>query len=254
MQVVTLNLNGIRSATTKGVLPLLSSWQLHAVCLQEVRAFTLPEPWQELGLHSYVYPAKKAGYSGVALLLRDQPLAVHYGLGHPEFDAEGRVLRADWADWSLISVYVPSGSAGPQRQSFKMDFLQALHAYVQGLLWQGRQILLCGDFNIAHQPVDLKNWRSNQNNSGFLPQERAWLDSFLQLGLVDVHRLLLGPHTPQYTWWSHRGQARAKDVGWRLDYQLATPQLAQRATKALVVPLPRLSDHAPLWVHYAAPT
>jgi exodeoxyribonuclease-3 len=185
--------------------------------------------------------------------MRRQPDQVVEGFGNAEFDAEGRYLRADWGNLSVISLYLPSGSSSPERQEAKFRFLDVFYPHLAALRNEGREIVLCGDWNIAHREIDLKNWKSNQKNSGFLPEERAWIGQvFDELGWVDVYRQLHPEATGDaYTWWSNRGQAWAKNVGWRIDYQIATPGIAQTARAATVFKEQRFSDHAPLIVDYA---
>jgi exodeoxyribonuclease III len=253
MRVITFNVNGIRAAERKGFarwLARVRAWDV--VCLQELRAQAsevpacLRAPRQ---CTASFHPAQRRGYAGVAIYART-PATFTTGFGHPEFDSEGRYLQADFRDLSIISLYLPSGSAGPHRQASKFRFLEAFLPHLTHLRHAGREILLCGDWNIAHQAIDLKNWRSNQKNSGFLPEERAWLSRvFADLGFVDVFRQL-DPRPEQYTWWSNRGQAWAKNVGWRIDYQIATPGLAARARTASIYKSRRFSDHAPLIIDY----
>lgn len=250
MRVVTLNVNGIRAATAKGLVDWLIDQQADVICLQEVRCRPeqLPRELGRLeGYWAYWHPAEKPGYSGVGLLCREKPEDVQVGMGS-DFDREGRFLRALFDGYSVASVYVPSGSSGPQRQAQKMRFLGEFLSFLGGL---GGEQLLCGDFNIAHRPIDLKNWKSNQQNSGFLPEERAWIDDLLKAGYVDVFRELVGPDAVHYSWWSQRGQARAKNVGWRLDYHFSTPGLAGVARSPRIYPEPLLSDHAPVVIDYA---
>jgi exodeoxyribonuclease-3 len=207
------------------------------------------------GLRGHFHFADKKGYSGVGLYSRDTPSEVITGIGVPEFDAEGRTVEARFdtpaRKLSIISCYFPSGSAGPERQASKFRFLEVFFPYLQ-LLAATREFILVGDVNIAHQQIDLKNWRSNQKNSGFLPEERAWMTRAIdELGVIDVHRLLRPDDTGDaYTWWSNRGQAWANNVGWRIDYQLATPALAAKAREVSVYKAQRFSDHAPLIVDY----
>nr|WP_221276949.1 exodeoxyribonuclease III [Deinobacterium chartae] len=243
-----MNLNGLRSATSKGLLAWLQRESPDVLLLQEVRAEPQPLLFETLGYHSVWFPAERPGYSGVAVLSREEPLEVVRGLGWEEFDLEGRWLHLRFRDFDVASLYVPSGSSGEARQTFKYRFLDALAEHVRRLL-DGRELIIGGDYNIAHREIDLRNWRSNQKNSGFLPEERAWMTQFLDLGLADVHRGLLGERA-EYTWWSNRGQAYANDVGWRLDYQLATPGLHSCAVEHAVDRPARLSDHAPLRIRY----
>ena len=250
MRVATMNVNGLRAAVKKGVLPYLAGRDLDVVTLQEVRA--QPEQLPELP-HGYVdhwNTGERAGYSGVGVLSRSQPAAVETGIGHVELDAEGRVLLLRYPAFDLVSVYVPSGTTGNERQAVKMSFLDAFGAWVRERLETGRELLLTGDFNIAHTERDLARPKQNQTTSGFLPEERAWLSGFLELGLHDVVREQVGPGTEIYSWWTYRAGARQRNIGWRLDYQLATPGLAARATSAEIPREPVFSDHAPVIVTY----
>jgi exodeoxyribonuclease-3 len=202
------------------------------------------------GYDRYLHCADKKGYAGVALYARSKPRNVVCGYGVKEFDAEGRFLEADFGKLSVISLYLPSGSAGPHRQASKFRFLAKFLPHMQKLRDCGREVILCGDWNIAHQEIDLRNWRSNQKNSGFLPEERAWLTRvFAELGFVDVFRRL-NAKPDQYTWWSNRGQAWAKNVGWRIDYHIATPGVAKTAQRESIYLKKRFSDHAPLIIDY----
>ncbi len=201
-------------------------------------------------LKGYFECGVKKGYSGVAMYCRGEPDAVTTGFGSQEFDQEGRFLRCDFGPLSVVSVYLPSGSSGPARQQAKFRFLGEFMPVLRELAQSGREFILCGDWNIAHQEIDLRNWRSNRKNSGFLPEERAWLtELFERAGWVDVFRRL-DPRPHQYTWWSNRGQAWAKNVGWRIDYQIATPGIAAMAVQASIYKRQRFSDHAPLIIDY----
>ncbi len=253
MRVITINLNGIRSAASKGFYEWLAKQDADIICLQELKAQAVDMTEQMLappGYHSYFHYAEKKGYSGVGIYCRVKPQQVKVGLGIAEFDAEGRYLRADFASFSVVSLYLPSGSSGEDRQAIKFKFMAAFMPHLRELRASGRELLICGDWNIAHQEIDLKNWRGNKKNSGFLPEERAWLtELFDKVGFVDVYRALY-PDREAYTWWSNRGQAWAKDVGWRIDYQIATPAIAQRASVASIYKAQRFSDHAPLLMDY----
>ncbi|HLW13597.1 MAG TPA: exodeoxyribonuclease III, partial [Casimicrobiaceae bacterium] len=199
--------------------------------------------------HATFHPARRKGYSGVAVYAKHAP-QIATGFGHAEFDAEGRYLQADFADLSIVSLYLPSGSSGPHRQASKFRFLDAFLPHLESLVARGREVILCGDWNIAHQPIDLRNWRANQKNSGFLPEERAWLSRvFDELRFVDVFRRV-DARADQYTWWSNRGEAWKKNVGWRIDYQIATPGIAATARAAAIYKNRRFSDHAPLIIDY----
>lgn len=256
LRIISLNLNGIRSAWSKGLPAWLDQQQADILCFQELKAQLSdlsPEMRQPKAWNAYYHGAEKRGYSGVGLWCRTPPDRVLEGFGHAEFDAEGRYLRLDIGGLSVISVYVPSGSSSPERQEAKFRFMEVFLPHLAALRAEGREVVICGDWNIAHQEIDLKNWRSNRKNSGFLPEERAWLSQvFDELGWVDVYRRLY-PNTTEasYTWWSNRGQAWAKNVGWRIDYQVATPGLAATVRQASVDKTQRFSDHAPLIVDYA---
>ena len=254
-RIVSVNLNGIRSATNKSFSEWLQDINADFVCVQELKAQAadLTPGMRHIGeLVGVFHHALKPGYSGVGIYSRRTPDKIIEGLGLPDIDAEGRYLQADFGDFSLVSLYLPSGSSSEARQAVKFSFMERFLPHLATLAASGREILVCGDWNIAHQEIDLKNWKSNQKNSGFLPEERAWLSRvFDETGLVDVYRQLYPDSGPEsYTWWSNRGQAWAKNVGWRLDYQVATPGLAGRARGASVYKEARFSDHAPLIVDY----
>ncbi|HET8985596.1 MAG TPA: exodeoxyribonuclease III, partial [Trueperaceae bacterium] len=218
-----MNVNGIRSAHRKGLASTLADIDADVVCFQEVRASLDQIPALGLEHGALWLPAERKGYSGVGTLTREAPTSASTGMGSQEFDGEGRVIRTDLHGLSIINVYAPSGTTGDVRQAAKYRFMALLFTYLEGVLAEGREVLVCGDINIAHQKVDLKNWRTNQRNSGFLPEERAWFGSLLGRGFVDVVRELAGPETAVYSWWTARAGARERDIGWRIDYQLATP-------------------------------
>ena len=253
MRIITLNVNGVRSAARKGLFDWLRRQRADVVCLQETKAQEdqLTDPaFRPDKLHCFYFDAQKKGYAGTALYTRREPDQVIRGFGEKEFDAEGRYLEARFKNLSVVSVYLPSGSAGPARQASKDRFLKAFMPYLKSLRRKQREYLLCGDWNIAHKQIDLKNWRSNQRNSGFLPHERAWMDElFGPAAFVDAFRMV-DPRPDQYTWWSNRGQAWAKNVGWRIDYQVATPGLKSAVQKARIYKDRRFSDHAPLVMDY----
>ncbi len=253
MKVITLNVNGIRSAAKKGLFEWLGRQQADAVCLQESKAqeCDLTEQMRApSGCHGFFHCAEKKGYAGVAFYSRREPDKVRVGFGSKEHDDEGRYLQADFGQLSIVSLYLPSGSAGPHRQESKFRFLDKFYPVLKKLCSDGREYILCGDWNIAHKEIDLKNWKSNQKNSGFLPEERAWLSKvFDELGWVDVFRVL-NDKPDQYTWWSNRGRAYEKNVGWRIDYQIATAGIAKKALKERIYKDKRFSDHAPLIIDY----
>ena len=255
LRIITLNLNGIRSAGRKGFFDWLQMQNADVVCLQELKAQVGDMTRDFLnpgGFFGYFHYAEKKGYSGVGLYSRRQPEQVIEGFGVDEFDAEGRYIEAVFGKLSVVSVYLPSGSSSPERQAAKFRFLEHFRPHLEQLRRAGREVLLCGDWNIAHREIDLKNWKGNQKNSGFLPEERAWIgEVFDQAGFVDVYRRLHPDiEGDAYTWWSNRGQARAKNVGWRIDYQIATPDLAAAARHASVYKEKWFSDHAPLTIDY----
>ena len=254
----SLNLNGIRSATSKGLEAWLDATKPDCICVQEVKAQAadVAGRFESLaGLRGHFHFAEKKGYSGDGIYSRHEPSEVRIGYGSPEFDAEGRYveLRFDTPQrkLSLISSYFPSGSSGEERQQAKFRFLDEIYPHLQQLKGE-REFILCGDVNIAHKEIDLKNWKGNLKNSGFLPEERAWMTRLLSDGgLVDVYRQLQPEATEAaYTWWSNRGQAYAKNVGWRLDYHLATPALAERARREAIYKGEKFSDHAPITIDY----
>jgi exodeoxyribonuclease-3 len=253
MRVITLNLNGLRSAARRGFYPWLRRQKADIVCLQELKAQReqlLGREFWPPSFHCYYHAAQRKGYSGVGIYCRREPDEVVEGIGWADFDAEGRWIEARFRGLSVISLYLPSGSSGEHRQAVKMRVLERLLPRLAALRADGREYLICGDWNIAHRAIDLKNWRGNQKNSGFLPEERAWMDElFGTAGFVDAFRRV-NPEPGQYTWWSNRGQAWAKNVGWRIDYQVATPGLADRAVAAAIYTRKRFSDHAPLTMDY----
>lgn len=253
LRIVSLNLNGIRSAERKGFLPWLARHKPDLLCVQEIKAQQADMTAEMLapaGYHGYFHYAEKKGYSGVGLYSRIKPAKVVTGFGVKEFDDEGRYVRADFGKLSVISVYLPSGSSGEDRQQAKFRFMEKFYPHLKKLKASGREFVVCGDWNIAHKEIDLKNWRGNKKNSGFLPEERDWLTKvFDELNWVDVFRRV-DERPEQYTWWSNRGQAYAKNVGWRIDYHIATPALAATAKKAAIYKDEKFSDHAPLTIDY----
>jgi len=253
MRIISANLNGIRSAARKGFFEWLAQQDADVLCLQETKAQEhqlADEVFWPDGWFSYFVDAEKKGYSGVALYARREPDEVISGLGWPDFDAEGRYLEARFGKLSVVSVYLPSGSSSEERQAAKFDFMARFMPYLRGLRRKRREYVLCGDWNIAHKEIDLKNWRSNQKNSGFLPEERAWMDElFGDAGFVDAFRVV-NQEAEQYTWWSNRGQAWAKNVGWRIDYHVVTPGLKDKIRAVAIYKDQRFSDHAPLTIDY----
>jgi exodeoxyribonuclease-3 len=256
MRIITLNVNGIRSAARKGFFAWLALQNADVVCLQETKAQSMqiddPLYWPE-GFHCHYLDAEKKGYSGVALYSRVRPDEICQGLGWPDMDAEGRYLEARFGKLSVVSVYLPSGSSSAARQAVKFSFLDRFMPFLAERAQSDRDMILCGDWNIAHKNIDLKNWRSNQKNSGFLPEERAWLDSLFGTGRwVDAFRVV-NQEAEQYTWWSNRGQAWAKNVGWRIDHQIVSSSLKDRIRAASIYKDERFSDHAALTIDYDYP-
>lgn len=255
MRVITVNVCGVRAAAKKGLFAWLAKQKADVVCLQETRA----QPDQRAGLDAelldagyqgFFSDAERKGYAGVAIYSRHTPDEVISGFGVAEFDKEGRYLEARLDGVAVVSLYLPSGSSGPERQASKFRFLEAFQPHLKRLRRRKQPYLVCGDWNIAHKPIDLKNWKSNQKNSGFLPEERAWLDQvFGAGGYVDAFRVV-NQEPDQYTWWSSRGQAYAKNVGWRIDYQVISAPLAGTVRSASIYKEERFSDHAPLILDY----
>ncbi|MCB9255135.1 MAG: exodeoxyribonuclease III [Bdellovibrionaceae bacterium] len=251
MRILSCNVNGLRSAFNKGFWPWLLRQKADVICLQEIRSREedLPELLQkQKRFHAFYHPATKPGYSGVAVLSQHRPKNVRTGLDHAELDGEGRYLQLDFANLSVASVYFPSGSSGEPRQQAKYRFLEAFDKRMEKL--PKTPVVFCGDFNIAHKQIDIKNWRSNQKNSGFLPEERAWMDRLLEPEkFVDAFRVL-NQKADEYTWWSNRGRAYENNVGWRIDYQIVSPTLRNRIQKVQIYRKKKFSDHAPLIVDY----
>lgn len=253
MRIISLNANGIRAAARKGFFPWLEQQQADVVCIQETKAQReqlTDQAFFPQGYHCYYHDAQKKGYSGVALYCKKKPEKIIVGLKSNEFDAEGRYIEAQFKELAVASVYLPSGSSSDERQAAKFRFLDLFLPHLKSVKRRRRETILCGDWNIAHTKMDIKNWRGNQKNSGFLPEERAWLDQlFGPVGFVDAFRVV-NQEPDQYTWWSNRGQAWAKNVGWRIDYQVVTPGLADKVRATEIYKEQRFSDHAPLIMDY----
>lgn len=250
MRIISYNLNGIRAALRKGFLEWLKAAQADVVCIQETKAQKSQVPvelFEDLGYETYWQSAEKKGYSGVAIFSKLKPKEVIYGY-EPEtglLDPEGRVLRLDFDSISVISVYMPSGSSGAERQIFKMQWMGQFYEYIQTLLKERPNLVISGDYNICHKAIDIHNPKSNAKSSGFLPEEREWLTNFMELGFIDTFRHFNSePH--HYTWWSLRSQARTKNLGWRIDYHLASESLTERLERALILPEAKHSDHCPV--------
>ena len=249
MKIISYNVNGIRSAINKDFLAWLQATDADIVCLQEIKAtpdqITDIYLIEELGYKHYWYPAEKKGYSGTAIFSKIEPLHVEYGCGIEEFDREGRTIRADFKDFSVMSAYFPSGSSGEERQLFKYQFLDRFADYIENLKLDYPKLIISGDFNICHQSIDIHNPKSNAKSSGFLPEERAWMETFLKNGFVDTFRRHNSdPH--HYTWWSYRAGARNKNLGWRIDYHLVTATLIDHIKRATILPEAKHSDHCPI--------
>lgn len=254
MRICSFNANGLRSAASKGFFDWFAMQGIDVLCVQETKAqeHQLAEAQFRPGGYHVAFrdASTKRGYSGVAVYSRRMPDALVTGLGWAPFDEEGRWLEARFGPLSVVSLYLPSGSSGEERQRFKFDVMAWLRPKLQVLLASGRDVVVCGDWNIAHTTMDIRNAKSNQKNSGFLPEERAWMTALTtEDGWIDTYRRLR-PQGQDYTWWSQRGQARAKNVGWRIDYQLASPAFGARARGCAIHPEPRFSDHAPYVVDY----
>lgn len=253
LRVVTFNANGIRSATQKGFWAWFDRQNADILCVQELKAqlTDLPEDVRvRAGYEAAFHCAQKRGYSGCGLWFKKAPLRIQTGFGVKEFDDEGRYVRVDYEKLSVVCVYFPSGTSGEDRQEAKYRFLDAIENHLETLKKDGREVLVCGDVNIAHKEIDIKNWKGNLTHTGFLPQERAWVSHMLdERQWVDAFRKL-DPREDQFTWWSQRGQARAKNVGWRIDYQFATPEIGSKAKSTFIYNEEKFSDHAPLVVDY----
>ncbi|MES2831997.1 MAG: exodeoxyribonuclease III [Pseudomonadota bacterium] len=253
LKIISANLNGIRSASKKGFFGWMHVQDADFVCVQEIRAQAgdmTTDFHSPAGYHGHFHYAEKKGYAGTGIYSKRQPDTVRLGFGDPEFDAEGRYIQCDFGNLSVISLYCPSGSSSPERQLAKFRFMATFFPHLAALKACGREVVICGDWNIAHHPIDLKNWKGNQKNSGFLPEERAWLTRiFSEIEMVDVFRRI-EPGEHHYTWWSNRGNAWANNVGWRIDYHIATPTLAGCACLPVIYKEQRFSDHAPLTIAY----
>ena len=269
MKVVSLNLNGIRAAARKGLYEWLPKIDADIICLQELKAQPDQidgEPYHPPGYHTFFHAAEKKGYSGVGMYCKNEPDNVQIGLGDgwADIDAEGRYLQVDFGDLSIVSLYMPSGSSKEERQLVKFDMMERFEPVLKSIMDSGRQWIICGDWNIAHKKADIKNWRGNQKNSGFLPEERSWMDWLFgetesetelpvkgDAGFVDAFRVV-NQEAEQYTWWSNRGQAWANNTGWRIDYHVITPNLKDKIVMGsdVIYKEERFSDHAPLILEY----
>lgn len=247
MKIVTYNVNGIRAAMGKGLIDWFKSVSPDIICLQETKAQPEQLPlmdFEEAGYTNYWYSAKKKGYSGVAILTKAKPDNVVYGMGIEKYDNEGRFLRADYGNISVVSVYHPSGSSGDDRQAFKMIWLEDFLNYVNELKKTRPKLIISGDYNICHKPIDIHYPIRNATSSGFLPEEREWLSKFLDSGFIDSHRYF-NKEPKQYTWWSFRANARAKNLGWRIDYNMVSNPLEKNLKHSVILPDVKHSDHCP---------
>jgi exodeoxyribonuclease III len=248
MKLISYNVNGIRSALNKGFADWLKAENPDIIGLQEIKASEQDlntSIFTDLGYELFWYPAVKKGYSGVAIFSKIKPSSLKYGMGIDKYDDEGRVLQANFEDFSFISAYFPSGTTGDERQRFKYEFLDDVFGYTQDLRNQFPNLILSGDYNICHKPIDIHNPVSNKNSSGFLPEERAWMDKFTESGFLDSFRHF-NPHPNHYTWWSYRANSRSKNLGWRIDYHMVTNPMQNRLKTAVILPNINHSDHCPI--------
>lgn len=253
MRIITLNLNGIRSAAKKGFFEWVVLQNPDVICVQETKAQMeklAGDIYRPIGFFSHFADAEKKGYSGVGIYCKKEPDNLVKGLGWDCPDREGRYIQADFGDLSIASLYMPSGTSGEERQAIKYAFLERYSHVLKKIREDSRHYIICGDWNIAHKQIDLKNWRTNQKHSGFLPEERAWLDNlFDKVGMVDAFRVI-NQEPDQYTWWSNFGRAWDNNVGWRIDYQVISPSLKNKITSVAIYRDQKFSDHAPLIIDY----
>jgi len=248
MKIISYNVNGVRSAINKGLITWLKTNNPDILCLQEIKLSEteLVSPlFEELGYYCYWYPAQKRGYSGVAILTKVKPNNIQYGIGNSLFDDEGRILRADFDTFSILSMYFPSGSSGDERQGIKMVFLNDFYIYIKELQKEFPNLIISGDVNICHREIDIHNPKGNSNSSGFLPEERAWIGKFLDTGFIDSFRHL-NQEPNHYTWWSYRAGAKQKNLGWRIDYHFISESLKNNLTSVNIHPDQLMSDHCPI--------
>ncbi|MCR9013165.1 exodeoxyribonuclease III [Gabonibacter chumensis] len=248
MKIITYNVNGLRAALSKGLTEWMAEEQPDVLCIQETKAQPEQIPlleFEALGYHTYFFSAQKKGYSGVAILTKQKPDQIVYGMNIPEYDNEGRFIRADYGDLSVVSVYHPSGTTGDERQAFKMKWLADFQNYVKDLEKTREKLILCGDYNICHRPIDIHDPVRNATNSGFLPEEREWIGNFIDSGFIDTFRLFHPEERDCYTWWSYRFNARTNNKGWRIDYCMASRNLQAQLKDAYILPNANHSDHCP---------
>ncbi|MEI6575276.1 MAG: exodeoxyribonuclease III [Bacteroidota bacterium] len=250
-KIVTYNVNGIRAAMSKGLMEWLSATDPDVVCFQETKAQPEQIPvleFEAAGYKHFWHSAVKKGYSGVGILSKTAPDRVVTGMGNHKYDSEGRFLRADFGEISVISVYHPSGSSGEERQGFKMEWLEDFQTYVTELKKERPKLIISGDYNICHKPIDIHDPIRNATSSGFLPEERAWVSRFLETGFIDSFRVFHPGEPRQYTWWSYRAGARSKNLGWRIDYNMVTENLLNKLQRSIILPSAMHSDHCPVMV------
>ena len=252
LKISSLNLNGIRAAHRHGFTDWIDQSDPDIICLQELRAMEhqVPEPIQKLDYHSTYHTAEKKGYSGVGIMSKEEPISVDKGIGIDWVDNEGRVIKAEFEDLTVFSIYAPSGTTGDERQDLKMEFLDYFLPHAQKYLSNEKPVVLCGDYNICHKPIDIHNPKRNKNTSGFLPEEREWVTRLLQTGFEDVYRRLHEGEEDLYSWWSYRAASKERNKGWRIDYQMTSPDLLKAAAKAEIEMEWDLSDHAPVSISY----
>jgi exodeoxyribonuclease-3 len=254
MRILSYNVNGIRSAMNKGLSDWIKAANPDILCLQEIKAMSEQFPIQEMnamGYTAYLFPAEKKGYSGVAILSRIPAVSVQYGMGIPKYDSEGRYIQINFHEFSVASVYFPSGTSGEDRQAFKYDFLDDFRQFAQKQKDEGLQLIYCGDVNICHTEIDIHNPIANRNSTGFLPEERAWITSLLEMGFVDTFRHMHPEALHQYTWWSYRSGARKRNLGWRIDYQLINRTLLPKLERARILSEAVHSDHCPTLTEFS---
>jgi len=250
MRIISYNLNGIRAAIGKGLFDWIKSANPDILCVQEIKAN--PDQvgvfeFEEMGYHHYWYPAQKKGYSGVAIFTKQKPIHIEYGCGEKRYDDEGRMIRVDFEDYSVMSVYHPSGSSSDERQIFKMEWLSFFQNYIDTLKKTHPKLILCGDYNICHKAIDIHNPISNAKSSGFLPEEREWMENFIISGFTDTFRFF-NKKSHQYSWWSYRADSRNKNLGWRIDYNMVSDNLKEKLLNASILPDVKHSDHCPVLV------
>jgi len=250
MKIVSYNVNGIRAALNKGLADWIRTVDPDIIGFQEIKAeaHQIDQAiFEDMGYHMYWFPAVKKGYSGVGILSKEKPDHLEYGMGLQEYDDEGRMIRADFGDFSFISAYFPSGTTGDVRQDFKYKFLDDVYGFSQDLIKERPKLILSGDYNICHKPIDIHNPVSNKNTSGFLPEERAWMDKFTENGFADSFRMF-NPDPHQYTWWSYRAGSRGKNLGWRIDYHMVSEALKGEVKGATIHSEAHHSDHCPILI------